>query len=74
VSPASPVNKQQVHAGIEHLPVQLRERQALPAALAEDIQHHFGILHYASLAACAVHRLCPFALWSAVSGLQIGRT
>ena len=49
VSPRSPVNKQQVQIPVEHLPVQLRERQALPAALAENAKHHFGCLHFASL-------------------------
>src|SRR6266581_1029234 len=34
---------------VEHLPVQLRERQALPAALAENAQYHFGFLHFAYL-------------------------
>jgi len=51
VSPRSPVNKQQVQVLIEHLPVQLRERQALPAALAENAQYHCGFLHFACLLA-----------------------
>jgi hypothetical protein len=49
VSPRSPVNKQQVQIPVEHLPVKLRARQALPAALAENAQYHFGFLHYAYL-------------------------
>jgi len=49
VSPRSPVNKQQVQVLVEHLPVKLRERQALPAALAENAKYHFGFLHCASL-------------------------
>jgi hypothetical protein len=49
VSPGSPVNKQQVQILVEQLPVKLRERQALPAALAENAQYHCGFLHYASL-------------------------
>src|SRR5262249_45618676 len=40
---------QQVQIPVEHLPVQLRARQALPAALAENAQYHFGWLHCASL-------------------------
>ncbi len=39
----------QVQVLVEHLPVQLRARQALPAALAENAQYHFGFLHCASL-------------------------
>src|SRR5215468_1530432 len=34
---------------VEHLPVKLREWQALPAALAENSKYHCGVLHYASL-------------------------
>jgi hypothetical protein len=74
VSPRSPVNKQQVHGWIEHLPVKLRERQALPAALAEDFQYRLGVLHYAYLPDWLVYRLCPFALWSGITGRQIGRS
>jgi hypothetical protein len=40
---------QQVQFLVEQLPVQLRARQAFPAALAENAQHHFGWLHCASL-------------------------
>src|SRR5690349_3393519 len=40
---------QQVQALVEHLPVELVARQALPAALAEDFQYRPGILHYAYL-------------------------
>ena len=43
--------RQQVQILVEHLPVQLRERQAPPAALAENAQHHYGFLHCASLMA-----------------------
>src|SRR6266566_6901142 len=39
----------QIQVLVEHLPVQLRQRQALPAALAENAQYHFGFLHSASL-------------------------
>jgi hypothetical protein len=49
VSSGSPVNRQQVQLLVEHLPVQLRERQALPAALTENVKYHYGFLHYASL-------------------------
>ena len=41
--------RQQVQFLVEHLPVQLRERQAFPAALAENVKYHYGFLHYASL-------------------------
>ena len=40
---------QQVQVLVEHLPVKLRERQALPAALAENAKYHCGFLHCASL-------------------------
>ena len=40
---------QQVQIPVEHLPVKLRARQALPAALAENAQYHSGFLHFASL-------------------------
>jgi hypothetical protein len=40
---------QQVQILVEHLPVKLRERQALPATLAENGKYHFGCLHSASL-------------------------
>ena len=43
-----PVCKQ-VQILVEHLPVKLRERQALPAALAENAKYHCGFLHCASL-------------------------
>src|SRR6266480_798489 len=43
--------RQQVQILVEHLPVQLRERQALPAALAENAQYHCGFLHCACLLA-----------------------
>src|SRR5439155_10543705 len=36
-------------AEVEQLPVQLCARQAAPAAVTEDIQHSFGVLHYAYL-------------------------
>src|SRR5215831_16578926 len=39
---------QQVQILVEQLPVQLRAWQALPAALAENAQHHFSRLHCAS--------------------------
>ena len=39
---------QQIQVLIEHLPVKLRARQALPAAFAENVQHHFSRLHCAS--------------------------
>jgi hypothetical protein len=41
--------RQQVQLLVEHLPVQLRERQTLPATLAENVQYHYGFLHYAFL-------------------------
>jgi hypothetical protein len=41
--------RQQVQALVEHLPVELRARQALPAALAENAKYHCGFLHFASL-------------------------
>src|ERR1017187_2796601 len=47
-------------------------RRFMPRA--ENAQYHFGFLHCASLMVSAVHRLCPFALWSGFPGLQIGRT
>ena len=40
---------QQVQALVEHLPVKLVARQALPAALAEDCKYRPGVLHYAYL-------------------------
>src|ERR1039458_1540788 len=40
---------QQVQFPVEHLPVKLLARQALPAALADNAQYHFGFLHCASL-------------------------
>src|SRR5262249_12350560 len=40
---------QQVQFIVEHLPVQLRARQAAPASLAENAKHHFGCLHFAYL-------------------------
>ena len=43
--------RQQVQVLVEHLPVKLRERQALPAALAENAQYHCGFLHCACLLA-----------------------
>src|SRR5262249_41710991 len=43
--------RQQVQVLVEHLPVQLRERQALPATLAENAQYHCGFLHCACLLA-----------------------
>src|SRR5215468_9906370 len=43
--------RQQVQVLVEHLPVKLRERQALPAALAENAQYHCGFLHFACLLA-----------------------
>src|SRR6266700_1226483 len=42
---------QQEQVPVEHLPVKLRARQALPAALAENAQYHCGFLHYAYLMA-----------------------
>src|SRR6267378_94319 len=50
---------QQVQIPVEHLPVQLRERQALPAALAENAKHHFGFLHFAYLMAPFVQSPAP---------------
>jgi hypothetical protein len=41
--------RQQVQILVEHLPVQLRERQAPPAALAENAKYHCGFLHFACL-------------------------
>ena len=46
-----PYAKQQVQILVEHLPVQLGERQALPAALAENAKYHCGFLHFACLMA-----------------------
>ena len=40
---------QQIQLRVEQLPVQLIQRQAAPAAFTEDIQHPFGVLHYAYL-------------------------
>src|SRR5690348_15415001 len=40
---------QQVQPDVIHLPVQFLARQAFPAALAEDTQHRFGVLHFAYL-------------------------
>src|SRR5262249_12972766 len=60
VSPRSPVNKQKIQIPVEHLPVQLRARQALPAALAENAQYHFGWLHCASL--MVLYRSSPVPL------------
>src|SRR3978361_2321967 len=51
---------QQVQFLVGQLPVQLRARQALPAAFAENAQHHFGWLHCASL--MVVNRLSPVPL------------
>src|SRR5690348_11641919 len=68
--------RQQVQVLVEHLPVQLRERQALPAALAENAQYHCGFLHYACLLAwcCSspvplrpVDRLSRSPDWQAVT-------
>jgi hypothetical protein len=47
----SPEKGQQVQIPVEHLPVKLRARQALPASLAENAEHHCGFLHCASLMA-----------------------
>ena len=41
----------QVQIPVAHLPVKLRERQALPAALAENAKYHCGFLHFACLMA-----------------------
>ena len=51
---------QQVQIPVEHLPVKLLARQALPAALAENAQYHFGFLHYASL--MVINRSSPVPL------------
>src|ERR1700704_5346835 len=50
--------RQQVQILIEHLPVQLRARQATPATLAENAQHHCGFLHCASLMAASRSIAC----------------
>src|SRR6185312_6173796 len=42
---------QQIQLRVEQLPVQLCQRQAAPAALTQDTQHRFGVLHYAYLPA-----------------------
>jgi hypothetical protein len=42
---------QQIQPGVGQLPVQLIARQAAPAAVTEDTQHRFGVLHYAILPA-----------------------
>src|SRR6478672_2757996 len=54
----APVGRQ-VQVLIEHLPVELVARQALPAALAEDVKHHVGFLHYAYLAIPAIQSPVP---------------
>src|SRR4029077_14411854 len=38
-----------IQALVEHLPVELVTRQALPAALTEDLKDRPGVLHYAYL-------------------------
>ena len=48
VSVDAPVG-QLIQAEVEQLPVQFCARQAAPAALTEDIQHSFGVLHFAYL-------------------------
>jgi hypothetical protein len=45
---------QQIQLRVEHLPIQLLQRQATPTALTQDTQHRFGALHYAYLPACGV--------------------
>ena len=40
---------QQVQLRVEQLPVKLIQRQSLPAALTEDTQYRFGVLHFAYL-------------------------
>ena len=42
---------QQIQLRVEQLPIQLIQRQATPASLAQDIQHRSGVLHYAYLPA-----------------------
>jgi hypothetical protein len=44
----SPIG-QQIQLRVEHLSIQLTQRQAAPAALTQDTQHRFGVLHYAYL-------------------------
>src|SRR5512133_596118 len=48
--------------------------QSFPAALAENVKYHFGFCIAHPSWFLIVHRLCPFALWTVISGLQIGRT
>src|SRR5260370_41649432 len=50
----------QVQFPVEHLPVKLRARKTLPAALAENAKHHFGCLHSAYL--MVFHRSSPVPL------------
>ena len=65
---------QQVQILVEHLPVELRERQAFPAALAENVKYHFGCLHFAYLMAslsfitCAPSPCGPLLAVSRLSG------
>src|SRR5580704_1394348 len=42
---------QQIQLRVEQLPVQLIARQPTPAAITQDTQHRFGVLHFAYLPA-----------------------
>ena len=50
---------QQIQLRVEQLPVQLIQRQSLPAALTEDTQHGFGVLHFAYLSVPGVRSPVP---------------
>ena len=56
------------------MPIQSFQRQTTPAALAEDTQHRFGVLHFASLLVfeCPNH-LSHFALQAAFPPSLAGR-
>ena len=61
-------------ARVEQLSIELVARQATPPAFTEDIQHRFGVLHYAYLPALQVSdHLAPFALWTAFPSSLVGR-
>src|SRR5690349_21983953 len=65
---------QQVQALVEHLPVELVARQALPAALAEDFQYRPGVLHYAYLTVPLTSVTCaPSPCGPALPVSRIGR-
>ena len=49
---------QQVQLRVEQPPIQLIQRQPVPAAFTEDIQDRFGVLHYAYLPALRCPATC----------------